>query len=89
MTTITMTFEGYIAKIIKEALRRGLVKTKAEALRLGLLELNDKYRLVPRKLSKAEEERLEARLAEKIMQRVREGKEKLHGEKELWKVLRE
>ena len=43
---ISMRFEGYSAQIIAEALRQGIVKTKAEALRLGLLELNDKYGLV-------------------------------------------
>ncbi len=43
---ISMNFEGYVARIIDEALRQGIAKTKAEALRLGLLELNEKYALV-------------------------------------------
>ena len=44
---ISMHFDGYVEQIIDEAVRKGLVKTKAEALRAGLLELNDKYGLVP------------------------------------------
>ncbi len=67
-----MHFEGYAEKIIAEALRQGLVKTKAEALRLGLLELNDKYGLVATDLEQkeleqdlAEFDRMEKRLAAK------------------------
>jgi len=47
MVNISMHFEGYTEEILREALARGLVKTKAEALRLGLLELNNKYGLIP------------------------------------------
>ncbi|MFA5382535.1 MAG: hypothetical protein WC356_05165 [Candidatus Micrarchaeia archaeon] len=43
---ITVNFEGYIKDIIENAIEKGLAKTKTEALRLGILELNDKYNLL-------------------------------------------
>ena len=55
--SISMNFEGYIARIIDEALRQGIVKTKAEALRLALLELNEKYALVSTNIEEIELQR--------------------------------
>lgn len=74
---ISMHFEGYIAKIIDEALKQGVVKTKAEALRLGLLELNQKYGLVATDLEQRE---LEMDLAEfdRMEKRIATGKTRLH-----------
>jgi len=74
---ISMHFEGYIARIIEEAQKQGLVKTKAEALRLGLLELNQKYGLVATDLEQRE---LEMDLAEfdRMETRIKSGKSKLH-----------
>lgn len=43
---ISMHFDGFVEQIIEKLLEKGIAKTKAEALRLGLLELNDKYGLV-------------------------------------------
>lgn len=79
---ISMNFEGYSEKIIGEALRQGLVKTKAEALRLGLLELNDKYGLVATDL---EEKELQQDIAEfdRIEKRLGQGKTKLHRAKSI------
>ncbi len=74
---ISMHFEGYIEKIIDEALKQGIAKTKAEALRLGLLELNQKYGLVATNLEQRE---LEMDLAEidRMKKRIATGKTKLH-----------
>ncbi|HLD76460.1 MAG TPA: hypothetical protein VI874_05540 [Candidatus Norongarragalinales archaeon] len=58
---ISMHFEGFPEKIIQEALNQGLAKTKAEALRLALLELNQKYGLVA---SELEQRELEMDIAE-------------------------
>lgn len=73
---ISMHFGGYVEKIIGEALRQGIVKTKAEALRLGLLELNQKYGLVATDLEQRE---LEMDLAEfdRMEKRIAAGKTKL------------
>jgi len=73
---ISMHFEGYSEKIIDAALRQGLVKTKAEALRLGLLELNQRYGLVATELEQRE---LDADIAEfdRMEKRIAQGKTKL------------
>ncbi len=74
---ISMHFEGYAEKIIAEALRQGIAKTKAEALRLGLLELNDKYGLVA---SNLEQKELEQDMVEfdRMEKRIAAKKTKLH-----------
>jgi len=74
---ICMRFEGFPEKIIDEALKQGLVKTKAEALRLGLLELNQKYGLVATQMEQRE---LEMDLAEldRMEKRIASGQSKLH-----------
>ena len=79
---ISMHFEGYIERIIGEALKQGIVKTKAEALRLGLLELNQKYGLVETDLEQRE---LEMDLAEidRLEKRIKQGKTKLHRAKSI------
>ena len=74
---LSMHFTGYTEKIIEAAVKSGVVKTKAEALRLGLLELNSKYGLVPQKIDQQE---LEQDLLElkRIESDIKSGKEKLH-----------
>ncbi len=49
---MNVRFTGIMEKIIDEAIKQGLVKTKTEALRLGLLTLNEKYKLMETKPSK-------------------------------------
>jgi hypothetical protein len=73
---ISMHFEGYSERIIDAALRQGLAKTKAEALRLGLLELNQRYGLVETELELRE---LDADIAEfdRMEKRISQGKTKL------------
>ena len=77
-----MHFEGYTEKIIDEALRQGIVKTKAEALRLGLLELNDKYGLVATDL---EQKELEQDIAEfdRMEKRIASGASKVRSAKSI------
>ena len=82
---ITMRFEGYVEQIIDEAVRKGIVKTKAEALRLGVLQLNEKYRLVSQNLSEDEED---LNLAIRIDERIKAGKEKIYPESKLKTLLR-
>jgi len=82
---VTMHFDGYVERIIDEAVRRGVVKTKAEALRLGVLQLNEKYHLVSQNLSEDEED---LNLAIKIDERIKAGKEKVYPESKLKTLLR-
>jgi Arc/MetJ-type ribon-helix-helix transcriptional regulator len=73
---ITMNFEGYVGEIIDRAVKKGIVKTKAEALRLGLLELNNKYQLVLN--SEEIELKEDLREIDRIEKDIKSGKEKLH-----------
>jgi Arc/MetJ-type ribon-helix-helix transcriptional regulator len=83
---ISMHFEGYIEKIIKEAVQQGVAKTKAEALRTALLELNDKYALVP---SLDELENMaDMEEISKIESRLKAGKEKVHKVRDIEKLLK-
>ena len=80
----TMKFEGLMDQILSEAVRQGLAKTKAEALRLGVVELNNKYELIQSR--REEEEDLE--YIRKARKDIASGKLKLHTEKELRAALR-
>ena len=40
---LTVKFEGHIAEVIDRLVAKGVVATKTEALRLGVLELERKY----------------------------------------------
>jgi len=83
---ISMHFEGYIERIINEAVLQGVAKTKAEALRAALLELNDKYALVP-SLDELENMADFGEIA-RVEQRIKAGKEKVHKIKDIEKLLK-
>lgn len=80
----TMKFEGLIDQILSEAVRQGLAKSKIEALRLGVVELNNKYELIQNRI----EEEDDVDYIKKARKEIANGKLKLHGEKELKKALR-
>jgi len=40
---ITINIDGYINSVLESLIKKGVVKTKSEALRLGILNLADKY----------------------------------------------
>jgi len=42
---ITINIDGYINGIAEKLIAKGIVRTKSEAFRLGLLTLDDKYNL--------------------------------------------
>jgi hypothetical protein len=79
-----MKFEGLIDQILSEAVRQGLAKSKVEALRLGVVELNNKYELIQNRIE--EEEDIE--YIKRARKEIATGKLKLHSEKELKKALR-
>ena len=43
---VTVKFKGVIEDILENAVEEGIAKTKTEALRLGVLELANKYNLL-------------------------------------------
>ncbi len=75
----TMKFEGLIDRILAEAVRQGLAKTKIEALRLGAIELNNKYDLI----NEAREEQEDVAYIRKARRDIASGKLKILSEKEL------
>ena len=83
----TVKFEGLIDNILEQAIKQGLVKTKMEGLRLGVLELNNKYRLTGQMMEEkeAKEDLAYVRGAEK---KIAQGKLKLRSERELRAALR-
>ncbi len=83
MTKMTVSFEKYAEEIMERAIKKGIVKTKIEALRLGLLGLDDRY-----DLHEEEEDACFNRIADKVMARVRSGKEKLYTEEDIRKWLK-
>jgi len=68
---------GIPEQIIKGAIKAGLAKTKTDALTLGLIELENKYRLLERL-----EDEEDVRDAKRILSEVAEGKQKLYSAKE-------
>ena len=80
----TMKFEGIIDQILSEAVRQGLAKSKVEALRLGVVELNNKYELIQNRI----EEEEDIGYIKRARKGIASGKLKLHSEKELKKALR-
>ena len=84
---ISMHFDGYVEQVIDEAVKRGVAKTKAEAIRLGLLELDERFRLVRNAEEKLE---LESDLREvsRIEREMRSGQEKVHKAKSVEDLLK-
>lgn len=83
MHTVTK-FEGIMDLILAEAVRQGLAKTKSEALRLGIIELNSKYDL----LESAREEKEDIDYIRKAREKIASGRLKLHTEEELRRALK-
>ncbi len=78
----TVKFEGFIDQILDSAVNKGLAKTKVEALRLGVLELNGRYHLVE------DAQWADARAIRNSRQKLKSGKIRLHDEKELDDILK-
>lgn len=84
MVHLNVHFEGILDRIIDDAIKKGLAKTKTEVLRMALLELKNKYDLADDDLTK--EQRLQL---SKFLLKLKEDKEATHGsEEDLWKALR-
>jgi Arc/MetJ-type ribon-helix-helix transcriptional regulator len=77
-----MKFEGVLDRILEQAVKKGLVKTKSEALRMGVIELNNHYRLI-----EEQEDKEDIEYVRKAKRQLASGKIKLLSEKELKKAL--
>jgi len=81
---MTINFKGHLEDIVDEAIRRGIVSTKTEALRAGLLEFADKYGLG--KHNEDDEAEVIAEI-KRIDGNIRKGKSKLYSKKEFEKLV--
>ena len=80
---VNVRIEGMLDQILDQAIKEGLAKSKTEALRLGIVELNNKYNL----LEQAKEEEY-ARMIDKARREISSGKVRTEGEKEFRKAVR-
>ena len=69
----TIKFTGVLEQILEEAVDEGIAKTKTQALRLAVLELNNKYHL----LEKSREDELALRKMQRMEEEIASGKRKL------------
>ena len=83
---MTVNFQGYLSDIVDEAIRRGIVQTKTEALRAGLLELADKYNLGQKSLGKEDDEKEVLAEISRMEEGIRKGKIKTYTQKEFEKL---
>lgn len=84
---MTVKLAGMMDDILSQAVKRGLAKTKVEALRLGVIELNNRYGLV-RSVREEAEDREDAEFIAKADRRIASGKLKVLTEKELYAALK-
>jgi Arc/MetJ-type ribon-helix-helix transcriptional regulator len=71
---VNVSLDGYTQEIVNEAIKRGIVKTKAEAIRFALLLFGKEYRLED--VSLEEVLKVNKKIKEE-MKEIKEGKVKL------------
>ncbi len=69
---LSLEFKGHLEEIIEKAIDKGLVKTRAEAIRLGLLELDKEYHLVGVDYSPVDELPLKKEFVKELVKRSKE-----------------
>ncbi len=74
---MTLKLNGAAQKIIDGAIKSGLAKTKTDAIILGLVALDYKYRLL--ELMEDEED---VRESERILEEIKSGKQRAYTQKE-------
>ncbi|OIO20823.1 hypothetical protein COV61_01625 [Candidatus Micrarchaeota archaeon CG11_big_fil_rev_8_21_14_0_20_47_5] len=83
---LTVRFTGHVANVIEELVARGIASTKTEALRLGVLKLEEEY------LNDNEIERRFDESAVREVQRqeglIKKGKMKVYSQKEFEKRIK-
>jgi hypothetical protein len=78
MMYTTIKFEGVIDKILEKAVESGLAKTKVEALRISVLELERRYDLLKT------EDKFAVKKMRQIDKEIKSGKRKVLSEKEVF-----
>ncbi len=77
-TTIEVT--GFPELVLEKAVELGIARSKTDALRIGILELNDKFRLVQNV-----EDELVAKKVQKIEEEIASGKRKTESLEQVFK----
>jgi hypothetical protein len=80
MVYVNVDFQGATGKILDDAVKQGYAKTKAEALRLAVLTLNDRYGLL-----QAEEELEDTKEVARVESEISSGKQKWLSQKDFEK----
>ncbi|HLC37889.1 MAG TPA: hypothetical protein VJI71_00365 [Candidatus Norongarragalinales archaeon] len=71
---------GITEQIIQGAIKSGIAKTKTDAIVIGLLELENRYRLLEKM-----EDKEDSRDAKRILREIKEGKQKVYTKEEFEK----
>ncbi len=79
---VNVRFSGAVEQILQQAVKKGYASTMTEALRLGVFELNNRYRLLQEIEDNADVARADA-----IMERISSGEEKTYSEDQVRKKL--
>lgn len=82
---LSIEFKGYLEEIIEKAINKGIVKTRAEAIRLGLLELDKEYHLVEPDYHPVDELPLKEEFIEELLKRKKEKAKKAKNIDELFR----
>ncbi len=69
---LSLEFKGHLEEIIEKAIDKGIVKTRAEAVRLGLLELDKEYHLVEADYDPVDELPLRKEFVKALVNRTKE-----------------
>jgi len=83
---LTIKFDGHVSDVIDRLVEKGVVATKTEALRLGVLRLEAEY-LKDDELERRFDEKMAKELAD-YDKRVKEGEVKFYTQEEFDKLVR-
>jgi Arc/MetJ-type ribon-helix-helix transcriptional regulator len=80
---LTVKFDGHVSDVIDRLVETGVVATKTEALRLGVLRLEAEY-LKDEELERRFDEKMAKEFAD-LDERIKTGKIKFYSEKEFYR----
>lgn len=78
---MNIKLSGITEEIVAGAIKAGIAKTKTDAIMVGLLELNNKYKLLER-----QEDEEDVRDAKRILSEIKSGKQKAYSKEEFEKL---
>ncbi len=81
LMNMQLKLTGFAEQIMQGAVKYGLAKTKTDAILLGLVALDHKYKI----LEKMEDDE-DIRESDRILEEIRTGKQKLHTQEEFEKI---